>query len=605
MDMAARPSPAREHRLRFAALGREIACREDETLFAAARRAGLRIVGACGGRGACGTCVVRVTEGRVHREQDGPHKKWLRACCVQPRSDLAIEVAPRSLAPVVRADVRTGGDEALPLAPCVTQVALQVDAATLDDLSSDADRVRRALADRQPPVRPAAIDASAAAALPGLLRTHGWRVSARLAHDRIIGFARPEAPLLGLAVDLGTTNAAAFLVDLVTGRRLASLGLENPQVAWGADLISRINHAIRDNGAAVALQRAAADAINALAHDLTRAVDADATDIADVVVCGNTAMQHLLARWPVAQLGRAPFVAAMNEPADMNAASLGLNVSPGANLHLAPSVGGFVGGDHVTALLAAEPLWTQPGTTLVMDIGTNTEISLVHGGRIWSASCPSGPALEGGHIGSGMRAAEGAIERVAIEDGALVLQVIGGGRPVGLCGSGVLDALAAFVRAQWVDARGRIVGGASAVGTHDGVKAITLAHETPDTPAVRFSQHDVRAVQLAKSAIRTGVKLLCAQAGLDEAQIDRFVIAGAFGAYIDIASGIAIGLFPPLPRERFTQVGNAAGLGVQQMLASAERRARAASLASACRYVELSSRSDFQKTFLHHIGFGH
>ena len=609
-------SPARPHRIDVPALDRQIECREDETLFAAARRAGLRIVGACGGRGHCGSCIVRVTEGRVHREGEGAHKKWLRACCIQPRSDLTVEVAPRSLAPIVRADVRTGGeDAALPLDPALTTIDLTLTPATLQDLASDADRLRRVLAERTEPIEPATIDWAASAALPGLLRQHGWQVQARLRQTtdggspEIASVARPGAPLLGLAVDLGTTNAAAFLVNLPSGRRLASLGLENPQVAWGADLISRINHAIKEPGAAEALRRAAVGAIQSLAHDLARAVGAAVTDIADAVVCGNTAMQHLLAGWPVAQLGRAPFVAAALEPLDVAADRLGLALGPGAALHLAPSIGGFVGGDHVTALLATEAIWQEPGVTLVMDIGTNTEISLVHDGRILSASCPSGPALEGGHIGSGMRAAEGAIERVEVIDNELRLQVIGAVAPVGLCGSGVLDALAAFVGAGWIDARGRIVAGRHpSIAEVDGVRTITLAEETEERhrsiPAVRFSQHDVRAVQLAKSAIRTGVRLLCAEAGLDELQIDRFVIAGAFGAYLRVESARAIGLLPPLPLDRFEQVGNAAGLGVQQMLSSRERRQRAAAIARQARYVELSTRTDFQKTFLQHIGFG-
>ena len=608
MEVRARPdaTAVRTHRVRIAALEREFDAREDESVLAAARRAGVRVVAACGGRGACGSCMVRVTQGRVHREGEGSHKKWLRACRVQPRSDLELDVGPRSLAPVVRAEVRTGGEGlALPCAPAVAEVTLACEPPTLHDLASDADRVRRALAAAEPQLASAAVDWAAAAELPALLRAHDWRVSARWtaapAEPRLVGFARPGAPLLGLAVDLGTTNAAAFLVDLKTGTRLASLGIENPQVAWGADLISRINHAIKEPRAADALRAAVVDAINALAHDLARAVDAQPGDIADVVVCGNTAMQHLLAGWPVAQLGRAPFVAASNDALDVPARALGVRVGAGAGLHLAAGVGGFVGGDHVAALLATEPLWARPGTTLVMDIGTNTEISLIRDGRIGSASCPSGPALEGGHIAGGMRAAEGAIERVRIDaDGAIALQVIGGGRPVGLCGSGVLDALAAFVGAGWIDARGRIRQGDPV----DGQRAITLAEERVDTPAVRFTQHDVRAVQLAKSAIRTGVKMLAAEAGMDELQIDRFIVAGAFGAYIGIEACVAIGLLPPLPRERFQQVGNAAGLGVQQMLASRERRARAAEIARQCRYVELSSRSDFQKTFLQHIGFG-
>ncbi len=609
------PAPAPVHRIDVPALERHIECREDESVFAAARRAGVRIVGACGGRGSCGSCIVRVVEGRVHREGEGSHKKWLRACCVQPRSDLTLEIAPRSLAPVVRADVHTGGEHApLPLDPAITAVELALPPATLQDLASDADRMGRALAALAPPLVPQAIDAAACAALPGLLRRHGWQVQARLRTTgrglgpMISDVARPLAPLLGMAVDLGTTNAAAFLVDLASGQRLASLGLENPQVAWGADLISRINHAIADPATAQALRCAAVGAVQSLAHDLARAVGAQAQDIADVTVCGNTAMQHLLAGWPVAQLGRAPFVAAAAQALDVAADRLGLALGPGAAVHLAPSIGGFVGGDHVTALLATETIWSQPGTTLLMDIGTNTEISLIHEGRILSASCPSGPALEGGHIGSGMRAAEGAIERVEVVDDELRLQVIGGGAPVGLCGSGVLDALAAFVGAGWIDARGRIVAGRHrCIGEVDGLRAITLAEETVERkrqiPAVRLSQHDVRAVQLAKSAIRTGVRLLCAEAGLDETAIDRLVIAGAFGAYVRVDSARAIGLLPPLPAQRCSQVGNAAGLGVQQMLTSLGQRARAAAIAREARYVELSSRGDFQKTFLQHIGF--
>lgn len=620
----ARVSARRAHWIAVPALDRRLPCHEDETVFAAARREGLRVVGACGGRGACGTCVVRVLEGRVHREGEGAHRKWLRACRIQPRSDLVIEVAPRSLARIVRADVdmvddhddgggsfaprasAPHGSTARAFAPRVFARTVKVPAAGLHDLAGDAERIRRALpADEAG----ATIGYCAAGELPRLLRAHDWTVDLRImraggGEAHVIGAAPPGSPLLGLAVDLGTTNVAAFLVDLRNGRRLASLALENPQVAWGADLISRINHAIRDAEVARALGRAAVGVINALAHDLARAVDAGVGDIVELAVCGNTAMQHLLVGWPVAQLGRAPFVPASNEAQDLPAAALGLQLAGGAHLHLAASVGGFVGGDHVAAMLATEPIWSAPGTTLVMDIGTNTEISLVHGGRIRSASCPSGPALEGGHVSGGMRAAEGAIERVSLgEDGRLRLKVIGDGEPVGLCGSGVLDAMASFVRAGWVDGRGRIAAHAAdpTAGTGKS-RAITLTPEAEATPAVRFTQDDVRAVQLAKSAIRTGARLLLAEAGVAEQAVDRFVIAGAFGAYIDVDSAVAIGLLPDLPRERFMQVGNAAGLGVRQMLTGGERRARAAALARECEYVELSTRPAFQRTFLAFIG---
>lgn len=581
------------HAVRVPALERRIDCREDETLFAAARRGGLRIVGACGARGSCGSCLVRVRRGEVHLLGGDDGQPWQRACRMQPRSDLELEISPRSLAAIARADVRDGGSTDLPGPPLLRSATVQVIEATRDAPASDSDRLRRALAECPDAPADARFDVDALARLPGLLRSHGGRVSVRWQGRRITGFARPDVAPLGLAVDLGTSNVAAFLIDLAQGRRLASLGLENPQVAWGADLVSRLTQAARDGAAAGQLQRAAVDVINALAQELSHEVGARPDDIAAAAVCGNTAMQHLLAGLPVAQLARAPFVAATLDALDLPARSIGLQLAAGASLHLAPQIGGYVGGDHVAALLATEALWSAPGSHLVMDIGTNTEISLVHDGRIWSASCPSGPALEGGHISCGMRAAEGAVESVAaIAGGRWRLELIGQGPALGLCGSGVLDAMAAFVGTGAVDARGRIAGGTG---------WIELAPAQVGVQALRFRQDDVRAVQLAKSAIRTGVQMLCRQAGLDETGIGRFVIAGAFGAYLDPASAVAIGLLPPLPRERFSQVGNAAGLGVQQMLSSAERRRRAVELARGCRHLELSAQPGFQKTFLRNL----
>ena len=591
------------HQLRFAHLERVITAQAGDTLFQSARRNGVRIVGACGGRGTCGTCSIHVVEGQVERS---PHaapgrepaegrapKKWQRACQLRALSDCTVEVAPRSLAPVVRADVAgSASAEPLPLDPLVRSLDMSVAPATLTDPAADAERLRRAL-----PGQDLRLDLGALRELPRVLRAGSWSLSARLRGSELIGVASPGSPSLGLAVDLGTTNVAAFLIDLQDGRRMASLAIENPQAAWGADVISRVNHAVAPAGGDE-LRQAAITAINALAHDLCRAVDAVPADIVDVAVCGNTAMQHLLLGLPVFQLGRAPFVAAAGQGMDVKARELGLAVCPGAYVHVAPSVGGFVGGDHVSALLATRDLWAGATTSLVMDIGTNTEISLIHEGRILSASCPSGPALEGGHISCGMRAAEGAIERVGLaDDGSLTLKVIGKKAPVGLCGSGVLDVMAALHRAGMADDRGRLKAEHPAVSVHYGKRAARLAE------GVSFSQDDVRAVQLAKSAIRTGVELLLREAGLQSGDIAQFIIAGAFGAYIDIRSGIDTGLLPQLPLERFAQVGNAAGLGVQRMLACGREREQAAELAARCRYVELSTLAGFQKTFMQHIGF--
>ncbi|MFO1399908.1 MAG: ASKHA domain-containing protein [Steroidobacteraceae bacterium] len=586
--------------LRFPQLERAISARPGESVFHNARRGGVRIVGACGGRGTCGSCMVRVTHGdfaRLGDENATPvapsRRKWQRACQIVALGDCDIEVSGRSLAPVVRAEFADPTQvEMLSLDAAVHDLELAVPEATLADPRADFDRLNAAAGGVLH-----GIDIPATRRIPELLRTHGWALHARVRAGTVIDVAPAGAHTLGLAVDLGTTNAAGFLVDLRTGARLASLGIENPQSMWGADLISRINYAIKDAAAAEELRLAAVSAINVLAGDLCRAVGASRGEIVDLTVCGNTAMHHLLLGLPVRQLGRAPFVAAARATDDIRARDLGIEVAPGAYVHLAPNIGGFVGGDHVTALLATEERWHEARTALVMDIGTNTEISLIHGGRLLSASCPSGPALEGGHISCGMRAAEGAIERVSLVDGRIRVRTIGDEEPVGLCGSGVLDTLRVLREAGIIDARGRIAAGHPDVGGDERGRYAILA------PGVHFTQHDVRAVQLAKAAIRVGVELLADEAGLTEQDIDRFIIAGAFGAYIDLESGIATGLFPDLPRERYEQVGNAAGLGVRRMLASRRARARAAELGRDAHYVELSSRTDFQRRFLLQIGF--
>jgi uncharacterized 2Fe-2S/4Fe-4S cluster protein (DUF4445 family) len=308
-------------------------------------------------------------------------------------------------------------------------------------------------------------------------------------------------------------------------------------------------------------------------------------------------MHHLLLGLPVRQLGRAPFVAAAREAIDVRARDVGLRVCRGAYVHLAPNIGGFVGGDHVTALLATAALWEPCATSIVMDIGTNTEISLIHRGEIVTASCPSGPALEGGHISCGMRAAEGAIERVAIRDGRVQISVIGDKAPVGLCGSGVLDTVAALRGAGLLDDGGRLTVAHPDIAEIGGTRVAVLG------PDVQFTQRDVRAVQLAKAAIRTGIDLLLREARLEASAVERVIIAGAFGAYLDVQSGKQIGLLPDLPLDRFAQVGNAAGVGIRRMLASKQARARARELAARCRYVELSTSGDFQKAFMHNIGF--
>ena len=259
-------------------------------------------------------------------------------------------------------------------------------------------------------------------------------------------------------------------------------------------------------------------------------------------------MHHLFLRLPVKQLAVSPFVPAVSRALEVKARELGLDIAPGAYVHLLPNIAGFVGADHVSMLLATDA-WQAKEATVALDIGTNTEVSLICKGKIVTTSCASGPAFEGGHIKYGMRAATGAIERLRIDGDKIQYQTIDGAPPVGICGSGILDALAQLYLANIIDEGGRIIDNRPRVRTYKGQREFVLVsrEERKGKPAITITQHDVRELQLAKAAIRTGIQILLEASGCAEDDIKQVIIAGAFGTYIDISSAVAIGMLPSLP----------------------------------------------------------
>jgi uncharacterized 2Fe-2S/4Fe-4S cluster protein (DUF4445 family) len=322
-------------------------------------------------------------------------------------------------------------------------------------------------------------------------------------------------------------------------------------------------------------------------------------EITDAVVVGNTAMHHLFLNLPLAQLAHAPFVPAVSQAVDIKARDLGLQLAPGAYTHLLPNIAGFVGADHVAMLLATE-VWPAEGVLLAIDIGTNTEVSLIDGDQITSASCASGPAFEGGHIKDGMRAARGAIERLRITGDDIQYQTIEGAPPAGICGSGILDALAQLYLADIIKESGRMTDNHPRLRHHRKQREFILVDKETrgGKPAIVITQQDVRELQLAKAAIRTGIQVLLEANQRTEEDISQVIIAGAFGSYIDVASAIAIGMLPTLPLNRFRQVGNAAGKGAKLALISRHKRAEAQTLASRVNYIELANAPYFMPTFV-------
>jgi len=602
-----------EHRARvsvdFEPVGRRAEVPTGTTILAAAGSVGVELASACGGQGTCGRCRVRIVSGAVTAPSDSERRQLSTAelaagarlaCQTAAAADVRIEIPPESLMTAQRLQLE-GLQLEVELDPPVVARDVNLTPPARDDLRADATRLLEALAPDAP-----RIGLPVLAELPEALRAHGWaaRIAIHRPANEIVAVAPNGSRLLGLAVDLGTTKLAAYLLDLETGETLARAGAMNPQIAYGEDVMSRIAHANTGPSARAALQDLVVEALNRLASELCNEIDRDPTAIVDCVVVGNTAMHHLFAGLPVRQLGEAPYVAACSGALEVHAADVGLRLATGATLYLPPLIAGFVGADH-TAMLVATGVVETGKTVLALDIGTNTEISLAFGGRLWTCSTASGPAFEGAHISNGMRAAPGAIERVHYGDGHFHVQTVDSRPPVGLCGSGILDAVAEALSAGIIDARGRLISSHPLVASENGDAACVLvpAAETGHSHDIVFTRADVGEIQLAKGAIRAGTELLLAAAEIEVEALDAVIVAGAFGTYLDLRSAIRVGLLPHLPQDRFRQVGNAAGTGARQLLVSVPGRGAAARLAGRAQYIELTTHPAFADRFVEAMRF--
>ncbi len=590
----------------FEPVGRRGECRKNESLLDCARQLGVGINNICGGKGTCHSCKVQVLSGALSKPTPKEREEfnsrelqngWRLACQTYPTSDCKITVPAESMTTPQRVQVE-GLEVKVSPEPPVRGYRLQLATPSLEAPQADDDRLLEAL-NQQHKLQCTKIDTGALRTISDQLRSWNWKSQAVVRNSEVIAILPPKSHLLGLAIDLGTTKVAGYLVDLDDGQTLAAKGIMNPQISYGEDIISRINRVVKSPDGSVQLQKLAVDAINELCTELCAEVGARHEEIVETVVVGNTAMHHLFLRLPIKQLALSPFVPAVSRALEIRAGELGLNIAPGAYVYMLPNIAGFVGADHVSMLLATDA-WQTKRTTLALDIGTNTEVSLIYKGKITTTSCASGPAFEGGHIKHGMRAATGAIERVRIDGGKIQYQTIGGSPPVGICGSGIVDALAQLYVAKIIDEGGRIIDNRPRVRTYKGQHEFILVskEERKGKTAITITQSDVRELQLAKAAIRTGIQTLLETSGCAEDDIKQVIIAGAFGTYIDVASAVAVGMLPPLPLNRFRQVGNAAGMGAKLALISLKSRAGAQAVASRVSYIELASSPSFQPTFI-------
>jgi len=584
----------------FEPLGRRARVAQNTTLLEAARQAGVGLSAVCGGAGTCGDCRVRVVAGETssptEAEAEAASAGFRLACQTRVLGDVRVDVPPESITALQRVQVE-GRERSIELDPAVRSFDVTLDPPSLSDLRADATRLEDALSQQHgAPVR--RFDPAVLRQAPSLLREGGWRARIAIKGDDAIAILPTGASLLGLAVDIGTTKLAAYLVDLESGETLASTGAMNPQIAYGEDVMARIAYAMETAERAWELQRVLVEGLDALTGSLCAQAGCDSAAVVEAVLVGNTCMHHLALGLPVSSLGLAPYVPVLSDACDLKARDLELRLAPGANVHFLPNIAGFVGADHV-AMVLASGIHEAGKATLGLDIGTNTEIVLATGGvegRLLSCSCASGPAFEGAHIRDGMRAAPGAVERVRLVGGRVAYQTIDDAPPVGICGSGVLDGVAEMVRVGVLQASGAMVAGSHPRVRGSGRPAEFLLVPAGERGAPRdlaITRKDVNEIQLAKAAIRAGIEVLLEEAGLQAEQVGRVVVAGAFGTYLDVNSALVIGMFPPLPRERFAQVGNAAGMGAKMALISRRCREAAGEIAHRVEYVELTTHPRF------------
>jgi uncharacterized 2Fe-2S/4Fe-4S cluster protein (DUF4445 family) len=569
------------------------------TLFDGASWNGVAIDSTCGGHGTCKKCKVRVTAGEQEISAVDPRAfgteelkaGWRLACRAQAATDLVVEVPPLQTRP--KAALAGVGRHVI-LRPAVQKRYLELSEPTLEDQTSDLERVLAAMDDVEPRV-----PLDLVRALGRTLREADWKVTAVLVDDVLIDVEPGDttARRYALAYDLGTTTVVATLLDLETGQPLAVRSVLNGQQPFGADVITRISATMLDPDALDVLRARAHETMSGLAQEVCEEAAADPREIYEVVVTGNVTMIQLALGIDPEPLSMAPFTIAARRLPEAKAADFGLEVHARAPAVLFPALGAYVGPDIVAGILATG-LTLDRRTRLFIDVGTNSEIVLGSSAAALATAAPAGPAFEAAQIRCGMRASDGAIEGVKIVDGAVELAVIGDVEPVGLCGSGLVDAVAELVGAGILDHSGRFVAGSSDRLGKVGEETVFYLHDD-----VFLSQRDVRELQFAKASIATGWTILCNEMGVDPTEIAQVLLGGSFGSYLTAASAVRIGLVPPLPLVRIVAAGNVAGEGAKIAALSVTERAAANAVLDAVDYVELSGRADFNDLFIDQLAF--
>jgi len=610
-------------------------------LLQAARTLGVDVDSVCGGRALCGRCQVLVMEGDFSKHGVSSHADHLSplseversyaqrrplpaghrlSCSTQIQGDLVIDVPASSQ--VHRQVVRKAADaHPITLNPLVHLHYVEVREPDMHDPAGDLQRLLEAL-NKEWSFGPLRADLNVLQQLQTALRKGEWRVTVAVhAGKQLIGvWPGFHDRVYGLAVDVGSTTIAAHLCNLESGEVVASSGAMNPQIRFGEDLMSRVSYAMMHAGGAQQMTDAVRGALNALAADVAREANIDVSDILELTVVGNPIMHHLLLGIDPTELGGAPFALATDSALALHASELGLAVNPGARVYTLPCIAGHVGADTAGMLLSERPDLTEK-LTLLVDVGTNAEIVLGNSERLLACSSPTGPAFEGAQISSGQRAAPGAIERVRIDRETLEAkfkvigsnlwsnqpgfeQVVAATGVTGICGSGIIEVIAEMYLAGIITQDGVIDGALAARSDRIVQSGRTYAYIVHrGTPDLTVTQNDVRAIQLAKAALRAGVALLMEHLGVD--RVDRIRLAGAFGSHIDVKHAMILGMIPDCDLFNVSSAGNAAGTGARIALIDSDSRRTIEQLVRRVEKIETAIEPKFQAHFVAAMGIPH
>jgi len=569
-----------------------------------AREAGVALRSDCGGRGVCGKCKVIIidVEGEIseinevekkHLTLEEISKGYRLACQAKILSGRAtIFVPPESRLEVRKVD-EVIVEEEVELNPAVRKIHLRLPEPNLEDNRPDFERLKDFLGDIEIPL-------DLLKKLPILLREAKWDITAVLWNKKLIGIERGDTSnrIFGLAIDIGSSKIICHLVDLVSGKTVARGYAENPQVAYGEDVVSRITYASKSEENLKKLQKVVVNAINEVISKICKEAGVRSYEIYEAVVVGNSVMHHLFFGIYPKFISVSPFTPAVREGISYPAKEIGLKINSEGYVTSLPLIAGFVGAD-ATANLIVTKIHEREETSMVIDIGTNTEILLGNKNRLLACSAPSGPAFEGAHISHGMKAVSGAIEKVRIVEDEVIYETIGNVKPKGICGSGMIDLVAELYKAGIINRYGKFFRKTKRIIKNGVPKfVVAWADETETGKEITVTEKDINELLMAKAAIRSGWMILMEKLGIKADEISRIYLAGSFGRHVNVENAKLIGLLPKIPNDRIVFVGDLAVIGAKMALKSIKERRRIEKVVDFIEYVELSADKNFYRTFI-------